>query len=219
MNSHPASERTTPTRVPPGTFEGSHSAPLPISGALLSSGAINPPTPSDLPPHFSCPRRKDKIPIASPAGTVSHPAPESTSPIVGSLDFSYPAKQSASPIVRPPGTFFCLAVSSTASTSQPPDFPVVNLASPIPESPGISQGPHKPRHPPLVRPLFLTRPIGARHPWNARRAFRIQPSKIRQPPECRWMPGGHTSADTRSRYVPAFSPGHLIGGTQSKTAG
>lgn len=191
MNSHPASERTTPTRVPPGTFEGSQSAPLPISGALLSSGAINPPTPSDLPPHFSCPRRKDKIPIASPAGAVSHPAPESTSPIVGSLDFSYPAKQSASPIVRPPGTFFCLAVSSTASTSQPPDFPATPRPTPICGTPGISQGTTQATtpttgsspisHPAIEDPTATGVTLDARGPYFCRHPKPLRPCFLTRP--------------------------------------
>lgn len=57
--SHPTIMITTPASLPSGTFERSHSAPLPISGALLSSGAINPPTPSDLPPHYFSPGRSN----------------------------------------------------------------------------------------------------------------------------------------------------------------
>jgi hypothetical protein len=69
--------------------------------SLPSCGAINPPTPNDLSPHFSHSATQITTPMPR-SPNLSRPAREPTSPIVGSLDLSEGAMASATSILGSP---------------------------------------------------------------------------------------------------------------------
>ena len=68
---------------------------------LPSCGAINPPTPNDLPPHLSHPAREPATPMPKPPGTFC-PATAITTPMVRALDLSEGAMASATSILGSP---------------------------------------------------------------------------------------------------------------------
>ena len=188
MNSHPAMGLTTPKGTAAGFFEGSRSAPLPISGTLPSSGAINPPTPSDLPPHFFYLAIRNPSPIVDAPG-LSQGATTLATPRLVAPPCSHPANRHPTPMYSAPGVFSGTTIVTTPTLAPsllshpavrkatPPSFPP-GLSRPAPESTSpivgsldFSEGARS-KATPILRPSPLSpQPTTKRHPCNVRWAF------------------------------------------------
>ncbi len=187
MNSHPAMGLTTPKGTAAGFFEGSRSAPLPISGALPSSGAINPPTPSDLPPHFFYLAIRNPSPIVDAPGLskgattlatprlVAPPSPamDEPSPNPGTPGFSeggqarHDTQTPSAPLVSNP------AVRKATPPLFPPGLfrPATITTTPSHHSLDSSKGARSKATPILRPPPLSPQPTTKRHPCNVRWAF------------------------------------------------
>ena len=136
----------------PGVFSGTTIVTTPtLAPSLLSHPAVRKATPPSFPPGLS------------------RPAPESTSPIVGSLDFSEGARSKATPILRPS------PLSPQPTTKRHP----CNVRWAFLGTACSSTPMRLPSH-------LLTRPVTSRHPCPVRRVLsqgaNCWPTPINQAP-------------------------------------
>ena len=213
---------------------------MPISGTLLSSGAINPPTPSDLPPHLSHPATEVSTPTIpapglSEATWMSTPLPDT--PLVLTRP-SFPRHPPEQRRVLSGG-----AVSSAASTSQPPPLFLrdhnshdTHTRCVPPFSPGQSshdthvriagyflRGSPQTRHPLGKRPLFLSPPGKDKIPIASPRWGQFLTRPGRHPSPIPVAPGTFLEAvitpTSRPSAPPHFSPGHYSCDSHKRFAG
>lgn len=183
---------------------------------LLSCGAINPPTPNDLSPHFSHPATSTATPMVGAPG-LSRPATITATPSHYPLDPSEGANCWPSPINQAP----------------PLSHPAVRKATPPLFPPGISR-PAIGSTTPVRGSLDCTRPylrddrVGVVGPHESRRFTRPATDPLSHPAMGLTTPKGtaagcflrdHTSHDTHIGCVPSFSPGQDCLDTHSLNAG